>query len=116
MLTVHYFFLMLFFCITDLVLDDDQLKNYTLAEMDRLLQSHGKCLKEDYPTMPRSDVSLICEARNRLLYDELNYNQQVLREEHDRLMSTMTAEQKNVYDTIIARIDANLPGIFFLYG
>jgi len=117
LLKVQYLFLKsLFIPITDLILDDDQLKNYTLAEMERLVQSHGKSLKEDYPTMPRSDLSLICEARNKLLYDELNHNQQLLQEEHDRLMSTMTAEQKEVYDTIIARMDADLPGIFFLYG
>ena len=100
----------------DLVLDDEQLKNYTLAEIERLVQCHGKSMKEDYPTMPRPDFSLIHESHNRLIYDEMNYNQQVLEDEHRRLMSTMTAEQKSVYDKIIERVDANQPGIFFLYG
>jgi hypothetical protein len=100
----------------DLVLDDEQLKNYTLVEIERLVQSHGKSMKDDYPTMPRPDFSLIHESRNRLIYDEMNYNQQVLEDEHRKLMSTMTAEQKGVYDKIIERIDANQPGIFFLYG
>jgi RecA-family ATPase len=100
----------------DLLLDDQQLKNYTLAEIERLLRSHGKSMKEDYPTMPKTDISMIHESRNRLIYDEMNYNQQVLEEEHNRLMSTMTAEQRGVYDTIMTRVDANLPGIFFLYG
>lgn len=31
-------------------------------------------MKEDYPTMPTSDVSLINESRNRLIFDEMNYN------------------------------------------
>ncbi|XP_024636211.2 uncharacterized protein [Medicago truncatula] len=102
--------------VPDLVLDDDQLKSYTLAEIERLLHSHGKSLKEDYPTMPRTDISLIHESRNRLIYDEMNYNQNMLEIEHNQLMSTMTAEQRGVYDKIISRVDANLPGIFFLYG
>jgi len=100
----------------DLLLDDEQLKNYTLAEIERLLQSHRKSMKGDYPTMPRIDVSLIHESRNRLIYDELNYNEQLPEDKHHRLMSTMTTEQRSVYDTMMARIDANLPGIFFLYG
>ncbi|KEH21931.1 PIF1-like helicase [Medicago truncatula] len=102
--------------VPDLVLDDDQLKNYTLAEIERLLHSHGKSMKEDYPTMPRTDVSFIHESRNILIYDEMNYTQHMLEIEHQKLMSTMTDEQKNVYDKIIARVDAILPGIFFLYG
>jgi hypothetical protein len=58
----------------DLVLDEDQLKSYALEEIERLLQSHGKDTKEDYPTMPRSDVSLINESHNRLIFDEMNNN------------------------------------------
>ncbi|XP_039688735.1 uncharacterized protein [Medicago truncatula] len=102
--------------VPDLVLDDDQLKSYTLAEIERLLHSHGKSLKEDYPTMPRTDISLIHESCNRLIYDEMNYNQNMLEIEHNQLMSTMTTEQRGVYDKIISRVDANLPDIFFLYS
>jgi len=40
------------------VLDDDQLKSYTLTEIGKLLQSHGKNTKHDY-TMSHPDVSLI---------------------------------------------------------
>ena len=100
----------------DLVLDDNQLKSYTLAEIERLLQSHGKNMKEDYLTMPVTDVSLIHDSRNRLIYDELYYNQRLLEEENERLMSTMTDEQKQVYDKIMARVVAKEPGLFFLYG
>jgi len=31
-------------------------------------------------------------------------------------MSPMTAEQRGVYDTIMARVNGGLPGVFFLYG
>jgi len=73
-------------------------------------------MKEHYPTMPQPDVSLIHRARNMLIYDELSYNKRDLADEHARLMSTMTAEQKNIYNTIMTRVDAKLPGVFFVYG
>jgi ATP-dependent DNA helicase PIF1 len=40
----------------------------------------------------------------------------MLSEEHARLMSTMTLEQRKVYDKIITRVNENKPGVFFLYG
>ena len=98
------------------MLDDSQLQSYALAEVEKLLQSHGKDMKKDYPMMPRTDVSFIHHAQNRLMYDEMKYNKNQLREEHRRLMSTMTTEQKHVYNTIMDRVNANLPGVFFVYG
>ena len=66
--------------------------------------------------MPTSDTSLVPDIQNRLIHDELNYNRQSLAEEHVRLMSTMTSEQRKVYDTIMTRVNENKPGVFFLYG
>jgi len=101
---------------SDLVLDDDQIKSYGLAEIEALLQAHDKTMKEDYPTMPWSDLSFNNEGRNRLIYDELRYDRNILKDEHQRLMSTMTSEQKTIYDKIMARVISNQPGFFFLYG
>jgi len=39
-----------------------------------------------------------------------------LEDEHRMLMSTMKGEQKNVYDTIMTRVYANRPSVFFIYG
>jgi len=97
------------------VLSIDQLKSYTLAEIEILLQSHGTSLDE-FPEMPSPDRALVPEMNNRLIHDELNYNVDDLAEEHRRLMSTMTAEQRSIYDTIMDRVEGNLPGFFFLYG
>jgi ATP-dependent DNA helicase PIF1 len=66
--------------------------------------------------MPRTDVAINSAGLNRLIYDELRYNKDSLKKEHDRLMSMMTTEQKSIYDTIMARVDANKQGLFFLYG
>ncbi|KAK2356281.1 hypothetical protein QL285_093628 [Trifolium repens] len=94
----------------DLVLTPDQLKNYALAEIDTLLQSNNKSLRQ-YPDMPQPDPGLLPDRGNRLIYDELNYDRESLVEEHHMLMSTMTTEQRKVYDKIMARIQGNQPGL-----
>ncbi|KAK2422598.1 hypothetical protein QL285_033122 [Trifolium repens] len=99
----------------ELVLTPDQIKSYALAEIEFLLQSNNRSLK-DYPDMPRPDEGLVPDRGNRLIYDELNYDRQTLAEEHLRLMSTMTSEQRRVYDKIMTRIEEQKPGLFFLYG
>ncbi|CAK8568648.1 unnamed protein product [Lathyrus sativus] len=45
-------------CFHDLVLTDDQLKSYALAEIEILLQSNNKIL-EDYPEVPQPDRALL---------------------------------------------------------
>jgi len=102
------------FCFdTNLQLDEDQIKSYAFAEIENLVLSHGKDLKEHYPTMPRIDVSMNNDGRNRLIYDDLRYNKDLLKEEHERLMATMTMEQRIICNTIMAQIEANRPGLFF---
>jgi len=102
-------------CLLELVLSDDQLKAYALAEIEMLLQSCGKSLFK-YPPMPTADLSLVPDVQNRIVHEEINYNRPVSLEEHKGMMSTMTAEQRTVYDRIMARVDEGRHGLFFLYG
>ncbi|XP_058733993.1 uncharacterized protein LOC131605682, partial [Vicia villosa] len=99
----------------DLELSDDDIKSLVLQDLESFLQSNNRSLS-DFPIMPQIDASLTSESQNRLIYDELNYDTQLLAIEHTQLMSTMTVEQRTVYDKIMARVEENKPGIFFLYG
>ncbi|XP_045821940.1 uncharacterized protein LOC123914810 [Trifolium pratense] len=99
----------------DLVLTSDQLKSYTLAEIEILLQSNGKSFN-DFPDMPQPDAGLVPDRGNRLIYDELNYDTELLAHEHRKLMSTMTTEQRKIYDRIMSRVQEDKPGFFFLNG
>jgi ATP-dependent DNA helicase PIF1 len=99
----------------DLVLSPTELKIFALSEIEKLLQSNNKSLS-DFPTMPQPDLSLITARQNRLIYDELNYDRHSLVEEHTQLMSTMTSEQRRIYDKVMTRVAENKPGLFFLYG
>ncbi|XP_061368581.1 uncharacterized protein LOC133311548 [Gastrolobium bilobum] len=84
-------------------------------EIDKVLQSNGKCLS-DYPSMPRINSETLLDMQNRLVLDELMYDRFALEEEHKRLINSLTDEQKAVYDKIVSAVTAGNGGLFFLYG
>ncbi|XP_061339347.1 uncharacterized protein LOC133286026 [Gastrolobium bilobum] len=85
------------------VLDEESIKNTTLAEIDKVLQSNGMCLS-DYPTMPRVISESLFDMPNRLVLDELSYDRCSLMEEHKRLNSSLNDEQRVVYEKIISAV------------
>ncbi|RDX79080.1 hypothetical protein CR513_40540, partial [Mucuna pruriens] len=60
------------------------------------MQGNNKSLT-DFPTMHRPDI-------------------QSLASEHKKLLSTMTLEQRDIYDRIMLCVAENRGGLFFLYG
>ena len=80
-----------------------------------MLLPSGKSLK-DYPPMPIPDESVSLQRSNRLIIDEQCYDQISLSLDHQSLMMKLTDEQRMIYDTIMKSVDANLGGLFFLYG
>ena len=42
----------------ELILSDDQLRNYGLYEIEKILQQYGRLLR-DYPQMPQPNMDLI---------------------------------------------------------
>jgi len=114
MLVIHTFGFIVI-CISDVVLNDEQLKAYAVAEIEMLLQSCGKTLSK-YPPMPTTYHSLVPDVQNKLIQDEMGYNRPALADEHKRMMSSMTAEQRNVYDRVMTRVGEGNPGLFFLYS
>jgi hypothetical protein len=101
--------------ITYLVLTEDELKNLTLVEIEKLLRRRNKSLKK-IETMPQVKMPLNPESYNQLISHKLNYNHCDLILEHKKLTSTMTEEQRSIYDTIMSSVDANSGGFFFIDG
>ncbi|XP_061352378.1 uncharacterized protein LOC133297280 [Gastrolobium bilobum] len=99
----------------DAILTEESIKNITLEEIDKVLQSNGKCLS-DYPSMPRINSETLLDMQNRLVLDELMYDIFALEEEHKRLINSLTDEQKVVYDKIVSAVTTGNGGLFFLYG
>ena len=67
--------------ITDLVLTEDELKNLTLVEIEKLLRRRNKSLNF-FETMPQVNMPLNPESYNQLISNELNYNHRELILEH----------------------------------
>ena len=84
---------------------------HVLVEIDKILHFNGRTLK-DYPPMPIPDSSTLYQG-NRLVAEELNYNRHDLQQEFNKLKTTMTDEQREIFNTIMSLISIDIGGIFF---
>ena len=100
---------------TDLILTDQQIMNITLANIEEMLQSNGRSLKE-YSDMPFPSEEVISQMQDRLMMEELNFDKEALSIELAQYLETITDEQKKAYDEIMNAADNNQGGFFFLYG
>ena len=74
----------------ELHIDDEQLKNLTLLEIEKLLHPNQKSLR-DYPTMPYPEGGNPASClENSLILSELNYNNDEARSEFENLFLSMT--------------------------
>ncbi|XP_031108678.1 uncharacterized protein LOC116013169 [Ipomoea triloba] len=94
---------------------DSDKKQFALVELEKLLSLWGKSLK-DFPDMPLPDETNIGFMENMLIAGELAYDKESLKIEHETLVTQLTDEQKNVYDSVMNDIDCNGGGLFFVYG
>ncbi|GJY75445.1 ATP-dependent DNA helicase PIF1-like protein [Tanacetum coccineum] len=83
--------------------------------LDKLLRRNGSSLSS-ISGMPLPDLEFLENHINTLIHDEICYNPDLLREEHERLFPSLTAEQKIVYTRVISAVENNKGGFFFLYG
>ena len=71
-------------------IDDEQLKNLTLLEIEKLLHPNQRSLR-DYPTMPYPEGGNPASClKNSLILSELNYNNDEARSEFKNLFLSMT--------------------------
>lgn len=55
-------------------------------------------------------------CKNKLVLEETSYPQKEMFEEHQRLVSNLNTEQRNVYDAVLNSVEKNDGGFFFVYG
>ncbi|XP_076952150.1 uncharacterized protein LOC143625788 [Bidens hawaiensis] len=99
----------------DLFLNEDQIKNLTLNEIEKILVRNNHSLR-DYKTLPYPDYDSISSSNNRLITEEMDYDRHHLQIEFDNLFIALTDEQKTVYNEIINAVGDNQGGVFFVYG
>ncbi|XP_019227612.1 PREDICTED: uncharacterized protein LOC109208909 [Nicotiana attenuata] len=104
------------YVLSEAELTDDELKNCCLQKLEIFLKGCGRSF-QDFPIMPKP---LYSEGEgdhsNRLIHDELCYNRCSMLEEHQQLLRNLTAEQKSVYEKIMAAVIEAKGGLFFSYG
>nr|XP_025616780.1 uncharacterized protein LOC112709097 [Arachis hypogaea] len=98
----------------DLSLTDDQLKTRCLYEIEMILQDNKKSLKEFLP-MPFPKYFVRLKFQNGLIYKELNYDKNNLKNEFQTLFSFLTQEQ-GIFEKIVEVVSKKNGGVFFVYG
>ncbi|XP_020967606.1 uncharacterized protein LOC107615768 [Arachis ipaensis] len=99
----------------DLTMSQDKLQTFCLLEIEKLLQSNGKSLR-NYVGMPVPNNSLVSQFSNLMLLRELQFDIVSLTREHDTNVLKLNEEQRVVYDKIIDCISNKRHGFFFVYG
>ncbi|XP_019157523.1 PREDICTED: uncharacterized protein LOC109154108 [Ipomoea nil] len=101
--------------ITDLVLTEEEKKNFGLLELENLLGQQNKSLK-DFPPMPTPSTDNTRLFQNRLVFEELSYNTEQLKTDSELMCAKLTEEQGLIFYTVIQDIATNKGGLFFVYG
>ncbi|XP_052118965.1 uncharacterized protein LOC127748455 [Arachis duranensis] len=99
----------------ELTMSDDEIKQLCLVDIDNILHSYGKTLK-DYPPMPlatKVDSSLLTE---RVIREELNFNRDYLKKNASDILANATPEQRYEFDKIVTAVYCDEGGFFFVYG
>ncbi|XP_072077862.1 uncharacterized protein [Arachis hypogaea] len=91
---------------------DDEIKQLCLMDIDKILHSYGKTLK-DYPPMPLAtevDSSLLTE---RVIREEINFNRDDLKKNASDMLAIATIERRYAFDKIVTAVYCD-EGEFFL--
>ena len=99
----------------ELQLNSEQLQAYALYDIEKIMNKHAKSLR-DFESLPFPDTSLVNVSRNTLIMDELNYDREALKEEHEALYNSLNRDKKAVYEAIVDAVYKEIGGCFFVYG
>lgn len=102
-MTIFYTICKKTFAIPNMIVPEDELKNYVLFELELLFNNASSSLQKHYLPMP--DEKKMLEIKNKLLREQLNYDCQELYRKHEILKSQLNKEQKYVYDSVIDTVN-----------
>ncbi|KAF8099156.1 hypothetical protein N665_0250s0018 [Sinapis alba] len=100
---LYYLRILREFNFKELVLQDDQLQQYTLMELERLLKENEKS-QIDFKGIPLPEKKVLDDIANSE------------RSENDNLYVGMNSEQKTIYDAVLESVDNKTRKLFFVYG
>jgi hypothetical protein len=68
------------------------------------MQQAGRSMK-DYPQIELPNLDELREIGNRLMNEEMNYDIDIQRDEHQRILRTLNNEQKIAFNTVMESVD-----------
>ncbi len=96
-------------------ISEDVLKDRALYEIDQVLMCNVHRL-EDFPTLPKSNYIPSVHGGNRLVEEELAYDQHSLTADVDNAEDRLNDDQRNAYETILNAVTNKESKLFFVYG
>jgi hypothetical protein len=101
--------------IPTITLSEDVLKDRALYEIDQVLMGNGHRL-EDFPTLPKSNYIPSVHGGNRLVEEELAYDQHSLTTDANNAEDRLNDDQRSAYETILNVVTNKEGKLFFVYG
>jgi len=96
-------------------LSEDALKDCALYEIDQYFIRNKHCL-EDFPTLPKFNYVPPVHGGNRLVQEELAYDQHSLTTNANDAEDRFNDDQCNTYKTILNVMTNKYGKLFFVYG
>ncbi len=91
------------------------MKDHALYEIGHVFIRNGHCI-EDFLTFPKSNYVPHVHGRNRLVQEDLTYDQHSLTIDADNAKDRFNDDQRNAYETILNPMTNKEGKLFFMYG
>jgi len=98
-----------------ITLFEDVLKDRALYEIDQILIRNGH-RQEDFPTFSKSNYIPPVHGGNRLVQEELAYDQHSLTIDVDNAKDRLNDDQRNAYEFILNVVTNKEGKLFFVYA
>jgi hypothetical protein len=98
-----------------LQLSDSQKKPYALLEIGKIMRQAGKSMK-DYPQIEMPSADQLGEIGNRLMNEELDYDKDKERDDHQRIYNNLNDCQKIAFHAIVEFADTSKGKLIFVEG
>ncbi|XP_055960633.1 uncharacterized protein LOC130015109 [Mercurialis annua] len=102
------------FELENVFISEERLKNYTLIELEKLINRNGYSLM-DY-NLPMPNRSFEYDSANKLILEELAFDITTMQIKHDQMIRTLNVEQKIIYDAVVNSVCLEDGNQFFIYG
>lgn len=89
---------------------EEEIKQLTLHEIEKILKRNGTSL-EAWESMPKP-IADFTQQENVLIMDELAYDKEQLKADHDLDFAKMTDEQRKIYDEVLSAVLEKKGGVF----